>query len=162
MLPWENNVTHQRTELLVHSKWGEKLQNHACLSCPYLKLRTIISDTQALELKRDVCLVTHPSMLPATPQKAVSEKKSKTSYQFLSGTRLHVVGIWICVLQGITTLGGGGGEEGEKRRTRAQTWKSAQSVVYSHYSKLPSDKDDWTLDAGTSYTFLGRICTVKV
>lgn len=55
-----------------------------------------------------------------------------------------------------------GGQRGREREKKDKSSDLAQSVVCSHYNELPSDKGDWTLDAGTSYTFLGRICTVKV
>lgn len=68
--------------------------------------------------------------------KSYQQKRSRTSYQFLSGTRLHVVGIWICVLQGVTTL-----SESRRKRERkgqeSQSWKSAQSHLCDH-SRLRS------------------------
>lgn len=103
-VPWENNVMYQRTELLVNLKWTGA---NPCIICP------VLTSNSGLIFQTLPSSGIQPSMLPATPQEAIS----KTTYQFLSGTRLHVVGIWICVLQGVTTLLGSGRKR-EKRRTR--------------------------------------------
>lgn len=70
-------------------------------------------------------------MLPAIAQK-LSAKRSRTSYQLLSGTRLHVVGIWICVLQSVTTLSKSRRKR-ERKGQESQSWKSAQSHLRDHY-----------------------------
>lgn len=108
-------------EQQINFKHRGKVQRHTILSRLYLKLNTRISDTQALELNRDAWLFIQPSMLPAKhPQTNCKWKKNKTSYQFLSGTRLHVVGIWICVLQSVTTLVG---SKEKKEKTRVSDFK---------------------------------------
>lgn len=103
------------------SCWSTQSEEERCkttyyLCCPYLKLRTNIPDIAKLWNSAQ-------RAASCTP-KHYQQEKSKTSYQFLSRTRLHVVGIWICVLQGVTTLSGSGRE---RKGQESQTWKSAQS-----------------------------------
>lgn len=93
-----------------------------------------------------------------TPR-SCQQKENTTSYQFLSGTRLHVVGIRICVLQGVTTLWG-------SRRKREKKDKNLRlGSQHSHICVTTTSclltKDNQTLHAGISYTFLGRTCAVN-
>lgn len=104
------------------SCWSTRSEEERCkttyyLCCLHLKLRINTSDIAKLWNSAQHAASCTPN--------TISKEESKTSYQFLSGTRLHVVGIWICVLQGVTTLLGSGRER--KERQESQTWKSAQS-----------------------------------
>lgn len=110
-------------EQQINSKQRRKVQKHTVLSCAFLKLSTCISDAQALELNAGAWLFIQPSILPAKhPQTNSKWKKCKTPYQFLPGTRLHVVGIWICVLQSVTTLLGSREKREKTRRVSDSRW----------------------------------------
>lgn len=98
---------YQRTELLVTQSEEERCKPTYYLSCPYLRLSTYMSDTAKL----------WNSAQHTASYSIKSYQHRKSSYQFLSGTRLHVVGIWVCVLQGVTTLLGSGRKREKKDKS---------------------------------------------